>query len=42
VSKEYKGRFAFKGGEIAKVVYDIGNDGYVDLELRMAAALARD
>jgi arylsulfatase len=42
ISKDYRGRFAFKGGEIAKVVYDIGSDGYVDLELRMAAALARD
>ena len=42
VSREYKAGFAFRNGEIAKVVYDVGDDGYVDLELRLAAAMARD
>jgi len=42
ISKEYGAGFVFKNGEIAKVVYDVGNDAYVDLERRMAAVLARD
>jgi arylsulfatase len=42
VSKEYDGRFAFTGGGILKVVYDVGKDAYVDDERRLAAALARD
>jgi len=42
VSAEYQGRFAFKGGQIIKVIYDIGKDAYVDAERRLAAALARD
>jgi len=42
VSREYKAGFPFRNGEIAKVVYDVGDDGYVDLELRLAAAMARD
>ena len=42
VSKEYQPKFPFSGGEIIKVVYDIGKDVYVDVEKRFAAALARD
>ena len=42
ISKEYSTRFPFKNGEIAKVVYDVGQDSYIDLERRMAAAMARD
>ena len=42
VSAEYHGRNRFSGGEIIQVVYDIGDDAYVDLELRFAARLARD
>jgi arylsulfatase len=42
ISQEYKDSFEFRNGEIAKVVYDIGKDHYVDLERRMAAMLARD
>jgi len=42
VSRQYPPRFAFTGGRIIKVVYDVGNDAYVDLETEMAAALARD
>ena len=42
VTKEYPTRFAFTGGRIIKVVYDIGDDVYVDEERRLAAALARD
>lgn len=43
VSSEYAGsRFEFTGGEIEKVVFDIGDDLYVDLEAHYAAANARD
>jgi len=43
VSKEYGQNFSFDGGgRIIKVIYDIANDGYVDLERRMAAGMARD
>jgi hypothetical protein len=43
VSKEYEGsRFDFTGGEISKVVFDIGDDVYVDVESHLAAAYARD
>jgi arylsulfatase len=42
VSAEYRGRNRFVNGEIIQVVYDIGDDPYVDLELKFAAKLARD
>jgi arylsulfatase A-like enzyme len=42
VSKEYGVRFAFEGGRITKVVYDIAQDVYVDQERELAAAMARD
>lgn len=42
VSREYGPKFAFTNGEIKKVIYDVAGDGYVDLERRMAAVLARD
>ncbi|HET6996530.1 MAG TPA: arylsulfatase [Chitinophagaceae bacterium] len=42
VSAEYKPKFEFQGGEIIKVVFDVANDVYVDVEKKMAAALARD
>jgi len=42
VSSEYKPKFAFTGGRIVKVVYDVGDDRYVDLERHLAAAMARD
>jgi arylsulfatase len=42
VSAEYSSKFAFTGGQIIKVVYDIADDAYVDLERELAAALARD
>ncbi|HKQ24904.1 MAG TPA: arylsulfatase [Burkholderiales bacterium] len=42
VSREYTTKFAFSGGRIVKVVYDIGKDVYVDVERRFAAVLARD
>ena len=43
VSSAYSGdRFEFTGGEIRKVVFDIADDAYVDVEAHLAAAMARD
>ena len=42
VSSQYESGFEFSGGEIHKVIYDVGNDAYVDLERRLGAILARD
>lgn len=43
VSSEYAGSsFEFTGGTIEKVVFDIANDLYVDVESHLAAAYARD
>ncbi len=43
VSQEYAGdRFEFTGGRIVKVVFDIADDAYVDVEKHLAAAMARD
>ncbi len=42
VSTEYTSGFAFTGGRIHEVIYDVGTDGYVDLERRLGAMLARD
>ena len=42
VSGLYKPKFEFSGGSIAKVVFDVADDAYVDLERHFAAALARD
>ncbi len=42
VSAEYKPRFEFTGGRIVKVVFDIADDAYVDIEKVLAAAIARD
>lgn len=42
VSTEYSPGFAFTGGRIFKVTFDVGDDAYVDLERRMGAILARD
>ena len=42
VSSQYKPRFEFTGGRIVKVVVDVADDAYVDVEREMAAAMARD
>ena len=42
VSSLYSGNFPFTGGEIYKVVFDIADDAYIDVEEHMAAAMARD
>jgi arylsulfatase len=42
VSSEYRPKFPFTGGRIVKVVFDVADDAYVDVEKELAAALARD
>jgi arylsulfatase len=42
VSEQYRPKFAFRGGNIVKVVFDVADDAYIDVEREMAAALARD
>ena len=43
VTREYKAKFNFSGGRVIKVVYEIAKEGgYEDVELAMAAKMARD
>ena len=42
VSSLYPSGFPFTGGAIVKVVFDIADDAYVDVEAHLAAAMARD
>ncbi len=42
VSGQYKPKFEFSGGTIVKVVFDVADDAYVDLEAELAAAMSRD
>jgi len=43
VSSMYTGSaFPFTDGEIAKVVFDIADDAYIDVEAHLAAAMSRD
>lgn len=43
VSSAYDGdRFTFSGGKIVKVVFDVADDAYVDVERHLAAAMMRD
>jgi arylsulfatase len=42
VSSDYTPKFEFTGGKIVKVVFDVGDDAYVDLERHLAAAMSRD
>lgn len=42
VSADYQPKFEFSGGEIVKVVFDVADDAYIDVEAHFAAAMARD
>ena len=42
VSREYGAGFVFTGGKIEKVVFDVADDAYIDVERHLAAAMARD
>jgi arylsulfatase A-like enzyme len=40
VSKSYTNKFAFKGGEIHKVVFAVGNDPYINIEQEFRVKMA--
>jgi hypothetical protein len=42
VSSEYEPKFEFTGGRIVKVVFDVVDDAYMDVEHELVAAMARD
>ncbi|MCC8363608.1 arylsulfatase [Lysobacter sp. A6] len=42
VTTAYDSGFGFRNGKIHKVIYDVADDAYVDLERKFAARLARD
>lgn len=42
VCSDYKPRFPFSNGRIIKAIYDVADDIYIDLERKLAAAMARD
>ncbi|WP_157002145.1 arylsulfatase [Agromyces laixinhei] len=42
VSQDYTGRGEYTGGEVKKVVFDVADDAYIDVEKHIAAAYARD
>jgi arylsulfatase len=42
VSTEYSPKFPWTGGRIMKVIFDVGDDAYIDVEAHFAAAMARD
>jgi len=42
VSSAYAPKFEWSGGEIVKVVFDVADDAYIDIESHLAAAVARD
>jgi hypothetical protein len=42
VSAEYTPKFEFTGGTIHKVVFDVADDAYIDVERHLAAAMSRD
>ena len=42
VSSQYKPKFEFTGGRVIKVVFDVADDVYADVEQHFAAAMARD
>ena len=42
ISADYQSEFPFTGGQIFKVIYDVGNDADVDAERELAAVMAWD
>jgi arylsulfatase len=42
VSSEYDRDFEFSDGTLGRVVFDVADDAYVDVEAHLAAAIARD
>ena len=42
-SQAYAGSpFPFTGGTLTKVIFDVADDAYIDVESHLAAAMARD
>lgn len=41
VSRDYKYKFSFTGGDIVKVVYDLGNDNYSNLDREFSGAIVK-
>lgn len=42
VSRDYEPGFDFSDGTLSRVVFDVGDDAYVDVEAHLAAAITRD
>ncbi|OMC35136.1 arylsulfatase [Mycobacterium sp. GA-1841] len=42
VTTDYNGPFDYTGGRIVKVVFDVADDAYIDVERHFAAAMSRD
>jgi hypothetical protein len=42
VRSRYTPKFEFTGGRIVKVVFDVAEDAYVDVERELEAAIASD
>lgn len=42
VNREYKTQFPLAGGKAVKVIYDVGDDIYVDIEHMFATVMARN
>jgi hypothetical protein len=42
VNSQYKPKFEFSGGTVIKVIFDVADDVYADVEQHFAAAMARD
>ena len=42
VSTAYQPKFEFRGGKIIKVIFDVADDAYIDVERHMVAAMSRD
>jgi len=42
VSNSYKNGYAFDGGDIHKVVYDVGNDAYINLEREFETKMKKE
>jgi hypothetical protein len=42
VTTEYAPGFQFAGGKVLKVVFDVADDAYIDVERELAAVMARD
>ena len=40
VTSQHRPRFEFSGGRIVKVVFDVADDAYIDVEAHLAAAMA--